>query len=241
MSNGRPERPLLLTVSRLAPEKNVGFLSDVLRELPGAQLAVVGDGPHRAALERRFEGLDAHFIGYLKGKDLASAYASADAFVYASETETMGNVVLEAMACGCPVVVPRAGGIPSLLSHGTTGFLYSPRDVADAVACTRPLLENQALRERIGCGAREAMEGRGWDTSVAKVREAYIRAIEEYRRAPAPATSWGDTVARGIMSALVTTFRAMSWAGDVFGSRTESNVTETRVGAMRSGSPSSAV
>ena len=216
MSNGRPERPLLLTVSRLAPEKNVGFLADVLRELPGAQLAVVGDGPHRSALERRFEGLDAHFIGYLKGKDLAAAYASADAFVYASETETMGNVVLEAMACGCPVVVPRAGGIPSLLSHGTTGYLYAPKDVRDAAACTRALLEDQALRECVGRKARQAMDGRGWDHSVGKVREAYLRAIEEYRCAPALPT-WSDTLARGTMSALVAAFRAMSWAADAFG------------------------
>ena len=66
--------------------------------IPDAVLAVVGDGPQRAELERRFAGLNAHFIGYLKGAELASAYASADAFVYASETETMGNVVLEAMA-----------------------------------------------------------------------------------------------------------------------------------------------
>jgi glycosyltransferase involved in cell wall biosynthesis len=240
MSNGRPERPLLLTVSRLAPEKNVGFLADVLRELPGAQLAVVGDGPHRAALERRFEGLDAHFIGYLKGKDLASAYASADAFVYASETETMGNVVLEAMACGCPVIVPRAGGIPSLLSHGAAGFLYSPRDVPDAVACTRALLEDQSLRERVGRDARQAMEGRGWDQSVGKVREAYVRAIDEYRRAPAPAT-WSDSVARGTMSALVTAFRVMSWAADALGSSaSQSGPTEVGAGAIQSRSPSSA-
>ena len=122
LSNDRPNRPLLLTVSRLAPEKNVGFLADVLREVPHASLAIVGDGLQRPALERRFDGSDARFIGYLKGKDLAAAYASADAFVYASETETMGNVVLEAMASGCPVVAPQAGGIPNLVEHRSTGF-----------------------------------------------------------------------------------------------------------------------
>src|SRR5208282_67745 len=104
------------------------FLADMLREIPHASLAVVGDGPHRAALEQRFQGVDARFIGYLKGKELAAAYASADAFVYASETETMGNVVLEAMASGCAVVVPQAGGIPNLVEHRSTGFLYRPRD-----------------------------------------------------------------------------------------------------------------
>ena len=100
---------MLLTVSRLAPEKNVDFLAEVLPAFPDACLAIVGDGPARPQLEQRFRGLDARFVGYLKGEELAAAYASADAFVYASETETMGNVVLEAMACGCPVVAPRGG------------------------------------------------------------------------------------------------------------------------------------
>src|SRR5262249_11851411 len=82
LSNGRPKKPLLLTVSRLAPEKSVAFLADVLDQVPDACLAVVGDGPQRAELEALFAGRDAHFVGYLKGADLAAAYASADAFVY---------------------------------------------------------------------------------------------------------------------------------------------------------------
>src|SRR5262245_50937055 len=93
LTGGRSGQPLLLTVSRLAPEKNVAFLAGVLDRFPDARLAVVGDGPHRGELERRFAGKNAHFVGYLKGARLAEAYASADAFVYASETETMGNVV----------------------------------------------------------------------------------------------------------------------------------------------------
>src|SRR5262245_37830097 len=88
---GRTERRLLLTVSWLAPAKNVCSLADVVKAIPGSALAIVGDGPARRDLEHRFEGVDARFIGYLKGEQLASAYASADAFVYASETETMGN------------------------------------------------------------------------------------------------------------------------------------------------------
>src|SRR5215472_12447976 len=118
LSNGQAHRPLLLTVSRLAPEKNVGFLADVLDRFPDAALAVVGDGPQRSELEQHFAGKNAHFVGYLKGAELAAAYASADAFVYASETETMGNVVLEAMASGCALVAPHAGGIPNLVRPG---------------------------------------------------------------------------------------------------------------------------
>src|SRR5262249_41320751 len=111
LSKGHPDDPLLVTVSRLAPEKILSFLAEVMERLPEGRLAIVGDGPHRAALERRFCGTRTNFVGYLAGQELAEAYASADAFVYASETETMGNVVLEAMASGLGVVAPRAGGI----------------------------------------------------------------------------------------------------------------------------------
>jgi glycosyltransferase involved in cell wall biosynthesis len=209
LSNGKPERRLLLTVSRLAPEKNVGFLADVMRELPGVALAVVGDGPHRPELERRFAGTDTHFVGYLKGRDLAAAYASADAFVYASETETMGNVVLEAMASGCPVVVPKAGGIPSLLSHSSTGFLYQPGDQKEAAHLTRSLLWDNELRARVGCAARQAIEDRNWQQSIGRVREVYSQAMKEGRRSATPRT-WQNWLAQLTVGSLVSLFRSMS-------------------------------
>jgi glycosyltransferase involved in cell wall biosynthesis len=208
---GRTGRPLLLTVSRLAPEKNVGFLADVLAAMPQATLAIVGDGPFRPQLERRFEGLDARFVGYLTGEALARAYASADAFVYASETETMGNVVLEAMASGCPVVVPRAGGIPSLVEHQGTGFLYEPRNVDDAIGHVRRLLADQTLRAEIGQAGRHRVEGRGWEPSVARVREVYMAAIRDWtcRQHDAP-SGWGDRLSRRTMAALVGVFKSLS-------------------------------
>jgi glycosyltransferase involved in cell wall biosynthesis len=208
LTGGRPGRPLLLTVSRLAPEKNVGFLADLVRELPDACLAVVGDGPQRAELERRFEGTDTRFFGYLKGEELATAYASADAFVYASETETMGNVVLEAMACGGAVVAPQAGGIPNLLAHGTSGFLYRPRDLKDAAQWARMVLNDEGLRRRVGRAARQAVEERGWEQSVGRVREVYAEAMAAERR-PAPWT-WQQKLARAVMGSLVSAFRSLA-------------------------------
>lgn len=206
LTNGRPERKLLLTVSRLAPEKNVGFIADVLRNFPDACLAIVGDGPARGELERRFQGLDARFIGYLKGEQLASAYASADAFVYASETETMGNVVLEAMACGCPVVAPHAGGIPNLVSHGNTGFLFRPRDVQDAVQWTRTAL-SEGIRTQVGEAARQAIEERNWEQSIGRVRETYLQAIRQ-ARGVMPRPTWGEQAAQLTTKMLVSLFRS---------------------------------
>jgi glycosyltransferase involved in cell wall biosynthesis len=198
LSNHQPDRPLLLTVSRLAPEKNVGFLAGLLEQLPDVRLAIVGDGPQRAELERRFNG-NACFIGYLKGKELATAYASADAFVYASETETMGNVVLEAMAAGCPVVAPRAGGIPSLLSHGDTGFLFRPGDLHEVTTLTREVLTNQGLHARVVHAARGEVE----------VRQVYAWAIQSSQ---VSAVRWTlpQRLAQLTMNGLVAAFRSMS-------------------------------
>jgi glycosyltransferase involved in cell wall biosynthesis len=182
LSGGSPEKPLLLTVSRLAPEKNVDFLAEVLPHLPDVNLAIVGDGPHRPKLERRFSGSRAHFLGYLKGKDLAEAYASADGFLYASEMETMGNVVLEAMASGCAVIAPNSGGIPSLLSHGRTGLLYRPGNLDDIVGAARTILGDSELRRRIQIVAREAVQDQTWRNSVARVREVYAQAIDQRLR-----------------------------------------------------------
>jgi hypothetical protein len=121
----------------------------------------------------------------------------------------MGNVVLEAMACGCPVVVPEAGGIPSLVSHRTTGFLYRPRDVKEAVHHTRTVLDNEDLRSRVGQAARQAIEDRNWEQSVGRVRQVYADAIKECRPAPA-AWNWKQRLAQATVGGLVSLFRSLS-------------------------------
>jgi glycosyltransferase involved in cell wall biosynthesis len=209
LTKGETDKPLLLTVSRLAPEKNVGFLADVLDQIPNACLAVVGDGPQRTELERLFASRDAHFVGYLKGAELAEAYASADAFVYASETETMGNVILEAMACGCAVVAPRAGGIPSLVRHGETAMLYTPRNLQEAVAATQTLLSDTALRERMRQTARQTVEEWDWEHSIKRVRQVYQQAIQDYRPSSVRYTL-RQRLAEMVVSSLVFGFRRVS-------------------------------
>lgn len=212
LSGGQPERPLLLTVSRLAPEKNVAFIADVIRQFPEARLAIVGDGPQRAELERRFQGTGTEFFGYMRGQELATAYASADAFVYASETETMGNVVLEAMASGRAVVAPRAGGIPSLVEHEGTGLLYRPGDLQDAAGAVRRLLSQDDLRRLIGSAARLTVEQWGWNRSVDRVREQYAETIDAWKRGRKVAPR-RRLVAPAMVRGLVLAFRAQALAG----------------------------
>jgi glycosyltransferase involved in cell wall biosynthesis len=156
---------LLLYIGRLSAEKQIERIRPVLEAIPDARLALVGDGPHRARLEEHFAGLPAHFVGYLAGEELAAAYASGDAFVFPSSTETLGLVLLEAMAAGCPVVGANRGGIPDIVTDGLNGCLYEP-DGADggAASLTTAVLrllgdasERQTLRQAARaerCGSR---------------------------------------------------------------------------------------
>jgi len=209
LTNGRPEKPLLLTVSRLAPEKNVLFLKDIVSRFPDATLAVVGDGPQRAELEKKFSHLDAHFFGYLTGDELAAAYASSDLFLYASETETMGNVVLEGMATGCPVVVPRAGGIPSLVKHEQTGLLYEPRNADEAYGYVEKLLSDTMYRDRIGNAAYETVKTWDWKNSINRVREVYQESIDRFDPDAARSATSKQRLAGLMVSTLVTTFSCL--------------------------------
>ena len=179
LSGNHPESPLLLTVSRLASEKNVSFLAEILNRVPDARLAIVGGGPQRAELERRFSGYNAHFIGYLTGDDLAAAYASADAFVYASETETMGNVILEAMASGLPVTAANSGGVPSLVNHGIDGFLFKPRNADEAADYVRLILSSTDRREQMSAAAVASVKSRTWRKASDQVRAYYQQLIDE--------------------------------------------------------------
>ncbi len=111
-------RPILLYVGRMAPEKNIeAFLS---LDLPGTKL-MIGDGPQRPELERRFPG--AVFFGYRFGEELARMIASADVFVFPSLTDTFGLVMLEAMACGTPIAAFDVPSPIDVVEEGVTGAL----------------------------------------------------------------------------------------------------------------------
>ncbi|KAL1543539.1 Sulfoquinovosyl transferase sqd2 [Salvia divinorum] len=186
LSNGEPDRPLIVHVGRLGVEKNLDFLKSVMDQLPEARIAFIGDGPYRAELEQIFLGMPAIFTGMLQGDELSQAYASGDIFVMPSESETLGFVVLEAMSSGLPVVAARAGGIPDIISQeqqGSTGYLYNPGDVDDCLSKLKPLLHDQQLRETIGKAARAEMEKYDWRAATRKVRnEQYNAAIWFWRK-----------------------------------------------------------
>lgn len=173
LSQGHPDSPLLLYVGRLGAEKEIDRIKPVLKAIPNARLALVGDGPTRQQLEQHFAGTPTHFVGYLHGEELASAFASADAFIFPSRTETLGLVLLEAMAAGCPVVAAARGGILDIVTDGVNGCLFDPDDENGAIAATQRLLANQIERQSLRQNARKEAEQWGWQAATAQLRRYY--------------------------------------------------------------------
>jgi glycosyltransferase involved in cell wall biosynthesis len=184
LTEGHPECPLLLYVGRLSAEKDIETLKPILEAIPGARLALVGDGPHHRALKHHFAGLPVFMPGFLIGDDLAAAYASSDIFVMPSRTETLGLVVLEAMSSGLPVVAVRAGGIPEMIEDGVSGFLFD--DQSQAIATIRQLLPLPKRRQAIGEIARAQALHHGWRAATCQLIGHYQAACREQYIGPSP-------------------------------------------------------
>lgn len=180
LAQGYPDSPLLLYVGRLSAEKEIERIKPVLEAIGGARLALVGDGPHRASLEQYFADTPTHFVGYLTGRELGAAFASADAFIFPSRTETLGLVLLEAMAAGCPVVAASSGGIPDIVTSGVNGFLFDPQTGDEgAIAATCHLLEQKQERENIRSNARLEAERWGWAAATRQLQNYYRQVTEQ--------------------------------------------------------------
>jgi phosphatidylinositol alpha 1,6-mannosyltransferase len=165
-------------VGRLSAEKNVRILVEIDRILRDHGLRhyrflIVGEGGERAWLRERLANAD--LPGVLRGEALAAAYASMDIFLFPSETDTFGNVVLEALASGAPVVVSPRGGPKFLVREGEDGFIASEADgyarAAIALYCDRD------RRGRMSAAARQSALGRSWDAVFEGVYERYRQAF----------------------------------------------------------------
>ncbi|WP_373895565.1 glycosyltransferase family 4 protein [Virgibacillus sp. CBA3643] len=162
LSDGHPEKKLLLFVGRLAPEKEIEKIKSVLEESDEFVLAIVGDGPHRLALEKHFSGTNTVFTGYMHGEQLAKAYASSDVFVFPSTTETLGLVIMEAMASGLPLVAAKSGPTCEQVEDNYNGLLYDPENPADFTATVRQF-EDETLRRRLAQSAHKEVSEMGWE------------------------------------------------------------------------------
>jgi glycosyltransferase involved in cell wall biosynthesis/predicted metal-dependent phosphoesterase TrpH len=169
----------VLYAGRLSKEKGVDLLADAFLEAhrrdPRLHLSLAGGGPEEELLRARL-GEHATFLGWLSGEDLARAYASADVFLFASSTETFGQVILEAQASGLPVVAVDRGGPACLIEHAENGLLAPPEvsALADAVVS---LTSTPLLGERISRGALAAVRGRSWEAALDRLAAAYRIAL----------------------------------------------------------------
>lgn len=173
LSGGSPEGKLLLYVGRLAAEKEIERIRDVLEADERIRLAIVGDGPHRKALESYFAGTRTVFTGFLHGEELAQAYAASDMFVFPSTTETLGLVLLEAMASGLPVAAADSGPTREQMEHRKTGFLFDTASRSSLVETLLSALADERLLRQVGARAREAALDFGWDVPSRQLLEFY--------------------------------------------------------------------
>jgi glycosyltransferase involved in cell wall biosynthesis len=164
-------------VGRLAAEKNLGLLratwQAVRERLPRARLVLVGDGPLRAELQMQCPG--AVFAGLRQGADLAAHYASLDLFLFPSLTETFGNVTVEALASGLPVLAFDHAAAGALVDSGRNGWLVPAGDARGFVDAALHLSADAPLRQRLAAAARETARGLGWDAVVSRF-EAHLAA-----------------------------------------------------------------
>ncbi len=172
-------------LGRLVMEKGLDVFADTIIELRKRQLPhkvlVIGDGPARKWFEQALPG--GIFAGFQGGADLGRALASADIFFNPSVTETFGNVTLEAMASGLPVVASAATGSTSLVNDGVTGALVpkvEPGAFADAIT---PYLTDNALRAAHGAAGERRSLDFSWDAINQAVADTYLRLVEARRTA----------------------------------------------------------
>ncbi|PKB19609.1 glycosyltransferase involved in cell wall biosynthesis [Novosphingobium kunmingense] len=174
-------------LGRLVMEKGLDVFSDTIDELNARGIAhrvlVVGEGPARDWFEARLP--DAVFAGFQGGSDLGRAVASMDVLFNPSITETFGNVTLEAMACGLPVVAAAATGSESLVDDGVSGRLVRPGAIHQFAEALRGYVEQPDLRARHGAAGEERSKAFSWDRINQAVADTYLRLIRHKPRARA--------------------------------------------------------
>jgi glycosyltransferase involved in cell wall biosynthesis/predicted metal-dependent phosphoesterase TrpH len=181
---GPAEAINVLYAGRITREKGADLLADCFllarAQNPSLRLVLVGGGPEQERLRERV-GESAVFRGWLEGEELARAYASSDIFLFASRTDTFGQVVLEAQASGLPVVAVAEGGPLSLIENRISGLLCTP-DARALAAALLELADSPGLRARLSRGGLAAVRERTWERALQRLADGYRRVLADSER-----------------------------------------------------------
>ncbi len=179
-SIAKNNKPNIIFASRLVWEKNLGILIKIYRESKENgdkyNFIIAGDGMAKEVLQEKMP--EAFMLGKIDHESLAILYASADIFLFPSVSETYGNVVVEAMASGCPCVIAKGGGSQSLVRHGETGFLCEPKNPTDYFDRIEEIMDSEELRNKFIANGLEYTRTLDWDI-LAKIYFEDIRKLSE--------------------------------------------------------------
>jgi glycosyltransferase involved in cell wall biosynthesis len=158
--------PTLISVGHLIPLKGHELVIEAVSRLPGAQLLICGEGPMKAELQQKAYMCGAadrvHFLGRIKHEELNRYYSAADVLVLASCQEGCPNVVLEAMACGTPIIATAVGAVPDFVNHPHAGLIVQKRTATDIASAIRALLQEPPSRKQV----REYAVQFNWDETT---------------------------------------------------------------------------
>jgi glycosyltransferase involved in cell wall biosynthesis/predicted metal-dependent phosphoesterase TrpH len=172
----------VLYCGRITREKGAELLAEAFVRArahePRLHLVLAGGGPEQEYLRERVGEQHTTFLGWLSGEELARAYASADMFMFASATDTFGQVILEAQASGLPVIAVAAGGPLSLIEDRVSGVLCQP-DPAALADVTIELAGSPLLRERLAAAGVAAAASRTWEQALGRLAGGYRQALAQ--------------------------------------------------------------
>lgn len=175
----------ILYVGRIAREKNLSLLMDSFRNLNKkyqnkVELIITGDGPELKSLKEKAPA-NVIFTGFKNGLELSRIYASADIFAFPSVTETYGNVIIEAMASGLPVVAVLAGGVKENLINNYNGLACQGNNVQEFTVKLEKIVLDDKLRKSLAHNARQYALEQSWDHVFEKLEKSYQKVIADYR------------------------------------------------------------
>lgn len=168
--SARSDRKKIIYVGRLIRNKGVADLLLAVKHLPHAEVVIVGDGPDRKRLETLADGMAVTFVGEVKPSAVLNYLRKARMLILPSyRGDGFPNVILEAMSCGVPVIATRTAGIPDLVQHKETGFLFKPGDIQQMVSYTGRLLEDDELWYKLHRQSLANVQSYSWDAIVPRI------------------------------------------------------------------------